>query len=70
MIRRYDFKCNVCSHIEEQWVNTEQQCATCLECGNTAKRIISPIFTKFDAFGFPGADDKWAKDHERASKVN
>jgi len=68
MIRRYDFKCTECSHIEEQWVEAIITSATCTECGHNAKRIISPISTKFEGFGWPDADDKWARDHERAAK--
>ena len=33
MIRRYDFKCISCHHIEEQWVDHTDSLATCLECG-------------------------------------
>ena len=68
MIRRYDFKCTKCDHIEEQWVDSSDSYATCPECGETAKRIISPISTKFNGVGWPDADDKWARDHERAAK--
>jgi len=67
MIRRYDYKCTVCSHIEEQWVDSSEDLSTCLECGETAQRIISPVSTKFKGFGWPDADDKWARDHERAA---
>ena len=67
MIRRYDFKCTECSHIEEHWVESEDTLTTCLECGHTAKRIISPVSTKFNGWGWPDADDKWARDHERAA---
>jgi putative FmdB family regulatory protein len=70
MIRRYDFKCIDCDYIQEQWVDHLIKSTTCSECGHTAQRIISPVFTKFEGFGFPGADDKWARDHERAAKTN
>ena len=68
MIRRYDFKCTNCDHIEEQWVDSTDPFATCPECGDTAQRIISPISTKFEGVGWPDADDKWARDHERAAR--
>ena len=68
MIRRYDFKCTECNHIEERWVDHLDQLSTCLECGHTSKRIISPVSTKCNGFGWPDADDKWARDHERAAK--
>ena len=68
MIRRYDYKCSVCSHIEEQWVDHNDILSTCPECGETAQRIISPVRTHFAGTGWPDADDKWAKDHERAAR--
>jgi len=68
MIKRFDFKCTNCQHIEEQWVHSSDVFATCPECGDTAQRIISPIRTKFKGWGWPDADDKWARDHERAAK--
>jgi len=67
MIRRYDFKCTQCGHLEEQWVNSTDNFSTCPECGETAKRIISPISTKFNGWGWPDHDDKWARDHEKAA---
>jgi putative FmdB family regulatory protein len=68
MIRRYDFKCTECGHLEEQWVDTADNFATCPECGETAKRIISPVSTKFNGWGWPDHDDKWARDHEKAAR--
>tara|TARA_R110002167_G_scaffold151438_1_gene345392 strand:- start:379 stop:591 length:213 start_codon:yes stop_codon:yes gene_type:complete len=70
MLRRYDFKCTECDYIQEQWADHLIKSAICSECGHTALRIISPVSTKFEGFGFPGADDKWARDHERAAKTN
>ncbi len=68
MIKRFDFKCTECNHIEEQWVDASDEFATCPECGHTAKRIISSIRTHFKGTGWPDADDAWAKDHERAAQ--
>jgi putative FmdB family regulatory protein len=68
MLRRYDFKCTNCQHIEEQWVDSEDFFTTCLECGDTAQRIISSVRTHFKGSGWPDADDAWAKDHERAAR--
>ena len=69
MLRRYDFKCTECNHIEEHWVDHLDQYSLCLECGHTSKRIISPASTKFKGWGWPDSDDKWARDHERAAKT-
>lgn len=68
MIRRYDFRCTECDLVEEQWVDSQEMLSTCISCGHTSKRIISPVSTKFNGFGWPDADDKWARDHERAAK--
>jgi len=68
VIRRYDFKCTECSHIEEQWVDSSDSFTTCLECGNTAQRIISNVSSHFKGWGWPDADDKWARDHEKAAR--
>jgi len=68
VLKRFDFKCTECNHIEEQWVDSEDKLATCYECGHTAVRIISPIRTHYKGSGWPDADDKWAKDHERAAR--
>ena len=68
MLKRFDFKCSKCSHLEEKWVNGSEPFSTCSKCGNTAQRIISPVQTQFKGVGWPDADDKWAKDHERAAR--
>jgi len=68
VIRRYDFKCTECNLIEEHWVESSETFTTCYDCGETAKRIISPVSTKFKGFGWPDADDKWARDHEKAAR--
>lgn len=68
MLKRYDYKCIKCFHIEEQWKDSLDEFSTCPECGDTAQRIISPVSTKFKGYGWPDADDKWARDHEKAAK--
>lgn len=68
MLKRFDFRCTECDHVEEQWVDSEDNLATCYECGHTAVRIISPIKTHFKGTGWVDADDKWARDHERAAR--
>lgn len=67
MLRRYDFRCTACDLVEEQWVDSIDNFATCQSCGETAQRIISPVSTKFNGWGWPDHDDKWARDHERAA---
>ena len=68
MLRRYDFKCIKCHHTEEQWVDSSDEFAICPECSDTAQRIISSVSSHFKGTGWPGADDTWARDHERAAK--
>jgi len=69
MLRRYDYKCTTCKHIEEQWADSkDNQFSTCLECGETSERIISPVRTHFVGHGWPDKDDRWAKDHERDAR--
>jgi len=70
MLRRHDYKCIACALVEEHWVDGSERFVTCKDCGETAQRIISPISTKFEGFGWPDADDKWARDHERAANKN
>lgn len=67
MLKRFDFKCTECGCIDEHWVSSDESLRTCLECGHTAVRIISPIRTHYKGTGWPDADDRWAKDHERAA---
>jgi len=70
MLIRHDYKCTACNLVEEHWVvSNDCDFVTCQDCGETAKRIISPISTKFNGTGWPDADDKWARDHERAARV-
>jgi len=68
MWRRYDFQCTQCTHITEHWLQQAEPLNTCENCGETAKRVISAVPTQFKGFGFPGADDKWAREHEKAAK--
>ncbi len=68
MIKRYDFKCTECNHIDEYWVESEERFTSCVECGETAQRIISSVSSHFKGIGWPDADDKWARDHERAAR--
>lgn len=68
MLKRFDFKCNHCSNVEEQWIESLDQSVTCSKCWGSTQRIISPVQTQFKGVGWPDADDKWARDHERAAR--
>lgn len=67
MKRIYDFTCSN-NHTTEHYVDPETREIICPVCGHTAQRIISPVSTIFKGKGWPGADDKWARDHEKAAK--
>lgn len=64
----FDFKCPL-GHVFEQNVQSSIRETPCLECGNTANRIISAPALKIPFTGdYPGAAHKWARYHERMSK--
>lgn len=68
MKRLFDFTCEK-GHTEEQFIDSEIKESTCTKCGSISKRIISGTSFKLD-HTFPGANMKWARDHERAAKRN
>jgi hypothetical protein len=61
----FDFKCAQ-GHVEEQMVKSTMTTSKC-SCGLDSKRVISPVRFKLDGTdpGFPGAYDKWGRDHEK-----
>jgi predicted nucleic acid-binding Zn ribbon protein len=63
----FDFSCNN-HHTTEYYIDSTERQVLCPVCGDTAKRITSPVSTVFKGTGFPDADDKWARAHERAAK--
>ena len=68
MLRRSDRRCTQCQHIDEYWTEGLDVPVECTQCGGPTERKLSPISTKFEGVGWPDADDKWARDHERAAK--
>jgi hypothetical protein len=68
-MKLFDFKC-LNGHIEEHLVDAETRQVIC-DCGETARRVISPVTVKLEAISgdFPSATGKWAKQHERAAKT-
>jgi hypothetical protein len=66
MRKLWDFQCPK-GHVSEHLVENGVQQVWCT-CGDTSKRIISPININLDGSdpGFPGAHAKWVKEHERA----
>lgn len=62
----FDFRCNS-NHTTEHYVDSDTRELLCPVCGHISMRITSPIRSVFKGFGFPDADDKWARDHEKAA---
>lgn len=65
----FDFKC-LNGHVNEKNVSSNIRTAPCPECGTDAVRIISGTSVKLPGWdpGYPGAYDKWARDHEKLAK--
>lgn len=65
----FDFKCPS-GHVKEKNVPSDVRSAPCPECGADAVRIISGTASHLPGWdpGYPGAYDKWARDHERGAK--
>lgn len=68
MIRCFEFKCTN-GHYFEEFVESDIRTSRC-GCGADAKRIISAPSFHLDGTdsGFPGAHDRWARDHENAAR--
>ena len=66
--RMYDFKCSQ-EHITEGFVDYETTAILC-ECGEEAKRIISPVRVSLDGTDpiYTGAYDRWARIREEKTK--
>jgi len=66
----FDFTCPSCGHTHERLVKSDCRTDECPECGSLAERIISPVRCKLDGTdpSFPGAYDKWARDHEKRAR--
>jgi len=61
----YDFKCPQ-GHQFESLESTSQALPECPECFQESTRVISPVKCKLDPLSFPGAGDKWIREHEKA----
>ena len=66
----FDFKCPS-GHTTESLVDTGVFEAPCKTCTETAARQISAPKAMLDGTSghFPGAADKWARQHEKGAKV-
>ena len=69
MLKVFDYQCSD-GHVFEVFTADSQHTAFC-RCGQPAKRIVSaPAFILPANAGFPGKDDRWIREHERAGKLN
>ena len=66
MLTIYDYRCDSTEEIFERLVERGTDVVFC-NCGNPAKRLISPVRCKLD-HSFPGEGIKWAKTHEKEAK--
>ena len=65
----FDFRCSN-GHTNEKNTSSDTRSISCPECGAEAVRIISCKSVKLPGWdpGYPGAYDKWARDHEKAAQ--
>jgi hypothetical protein len=63
MYRLYDFSC-VNKHTIEELINPDVKEISCSICGETSRRLISPVRSKLSIH-----NNRWAKEHEKAAKV-
>lgn len=64
-----DFTCSN-GHTTEQFIGSEVEEITCPECGEPAKKIISPVRSALDVVSgdFPGATGKWLRGRDKQIK--
>lgn len=69
MLKVFDFKCTA-GHVFEVFTTDPHEARLC-DCGQSATKIISPTAFVLPAnSGFPGKDDRWIREHERAGRNN
>lgn len=70
----YEYKCDDCGSVRQKLVPMSERRVdqACSQCGGIAKFIISASPFHLDGTdpGFPGAYDKWAREHEKAGAKN
>ena len=66
--RLFDFKCTICDHVEEKFVDSNIHELSCGVCGHVSKRKISPATIALPGWdsGYPTASSKWERQHEKA----
>ena len=69
MPRMFDFRCKAEDTVFERMVDSDTREIPCVNCGEPAVRIISPVTSVLNPHGgFPGAQMKWIKEHEAGGK--
>lgn len=68
----YEYQCTDCDVVTEKIVPmaAREEAQTCPSCGATARYKVSAVRCKLDGLdpGFPGAYDKWSRQHEKAGR--
>lgn len=69
-LRYFDFQCAK-EHVTEHLVDSEVTVVECPHCRNDASRLISTPRIKLEGItgAFPTAADRWARNHEEATRV-
>lgn len=65
-----DFQCTECEEYFEAMVDREAETTECKLCSSEAKKVYRRFNFKLPGTdpGYPGAYDKFARDHEKAAK--
>ena len=60
-----DFKCTVCDHTDERYVDNTTEYIECSICNSKATRMISTPTISLEGYSgsFPGAAIAWEKKH-------
>ena len=65
-----DFKCTVCDHTDERYIDNTTEYTECSKCNSRAIRLVSTPTISLEGYSgsFPSAADAWAKKHNLPAK--
>jgi hypothetical protein len=66
-----DFKCTVCDHTDERYVDNTTEYTECSICNSKATRMISTPTISLEGYSgsFPGAAAAWEKKHRMVANT-